>query len=129
MADGVELLTGVVADPVFGPVVVCAAGGTTSEVLADRSVRLSPLGARAAREMVRELRIFPLLDGYRGAAPCDIAAVEDVLVRLAALAEAHPQVVEIECNPLIVSPAGAVAVDARVRVAPARTHPPEPSLS
>jgi acetyl coenzyme A synthetase (ADP forming)-like protein len=129
MVEGVELLTGVVADPVFGPVVVCAAGGTASEILADRSVRLSPLGPRAAAEMLRELRTFPLLDGYRGAPRCDTAAVEDVLLRLAALADAHPQVAEIECNPLIVSPTGAVAVDARVRVNEPAPRPPEPSLS
>jgi acyl-CoA synthetase (NDP forming) len=128
MAEGVELLTGVVADPVFGPVVVCAAGGTASEILGDRSVRLSPLGPRAAGEMLRELRSFPLLNGYRGAPPCDTAAVEDVLMRLAALAEAHPQVAEIECNPLVVSPTGAVAVDARVRVSEPVPRRPEPSL-
>jgi acyl-CoA synthetase (NDP forming) len=129
MAEGVELLTGVVADPVFGPVVVCAAGGIASEVLADRSVRLAPLGPRAAGEMLRELRAFPLLDGYRGAARCDTAAVEDVLLRLAALADAHPQVAEIECNPLVVSATGAVAVDARVRVNEPAARPPQPSLS
>jgi len=78
--------------------------------------------------MVRELRTFPLLDGFRGAPRCDVAAVEDVLTRLAALAEAHPQVAEIECNPLLVSPQGAVAVDARVRVAEPAPRPPEPSL-
>jgi len=128
MADGVELLAGVATDPVFGPVVVCAAGGTASEILDDRSVRLSPLGPRAAREMLRDLRTFPLLDGYRGAPRCATAAVEDVLIRLAALAEAHPQVAEIECNPLLVSPDGAVAVDARVRVTQPAPGPPEPSL-
>jgi succinyl-CoA synthetase beta subunit len=79
--------------------------------------------------MLRELHTFPLLDGYRGAPRCDTAAVEDVLIRLAALAEAHPQVVEIECNPLVVSPTGAVAVDARVRVNEPAGRRPEPSLS
>ncbi len=91
-------------------------------------MRLTPLGPRAAREMVRELRSFPLLDGFRGAERCDVDAVEGVLMRLAALAEAHPQVAEIECNPLLVSPAGAVAVDARVRVGKAPPRAPEPSL-
>jgi acetyl coenzyme A synthetase (ADP forming)-like protein len=128
MIHGVELLTGVVTDPVFGPVVVCAAGGMASEILGDRSVRLSPLGPRAAHEMLRELHTFRLLDGYRAAPRCDTAAVEDVLVRLAALAEAHPQVAEIECNPLVVTPDGAVAVDARVRVEVAQPRAPEPSL-
>jgi succinyl-CoA synthetase beta subunit len=79
--------------------------------------------------MLRERRAFPLLDGYRGAARCDTAAVEDVLLRLAALADAHPQVAEIECNPLVVSATGAVAVDARVRVNEPAARPPQPSLS
>ncbi len=128
MTAGVELLAGVVSDPLFGPVVVAAAGGTASEILGDRSVRLTPLGPRAASEMLRELRSFPLLDGFRGAARCDVAAAEQVLVRLAALADAHPQIAEIECNPLLVSPAGAVAVDARVRVSEPAPRAPEPSL-
>ena len=91
-------------------------------------MRLTPLGPRAASEMLRELRSFPLLDGFRGAARCDVAAAEQVLVRLAALADAHPQIAEIECNPLLVSPVGAVAVDARVRVSEPAPRAPEPSL-
>jgi len=125
---GVELLTGVVADPVFGPVVACAAGGTRAELEADSAVRLTPLGPREAAAMVRELRCFPLLDGFRGAPRCDIAAVEGLLQRLAALADVHPEIAEIECNPLVVTPSGAVAVDARVRVAPAPERLPEPAL-
>jgi hypothetical protein len=69
--------------------------------------------------MVRELRSFPMLDGYRGAVRCDVEALEDVLLRVSALAEAHPQVIEIDCNPVIVSESGALVVDARIRVAAA----------
>jgi acetate---CoA ligase (ADP-forming) len=125
---GVELLAGVVADPQFGPVVACAAGGTTAELLADSAVRLTPLGAGDATAMVRSLRSFPLLDGFRGAPRCDVGAVETVLMRIGALADAHPEVVELECNPLIASPAGCLAVDARIRVQPAPVRPPEPAL-
>jgi succinyl-CoA synthetase beta subunit len=77
---------------------------------------------------VRELRTFPLLDGYRGAPPADVAALERVLLAISALTDAHHEVVEVECNPLVVSERGAVAVDARVRVEPAPLQPPEPSL-
>jgi acyl-CoA synthetase (NDP forming) len=66
--------------------------------------------------MLRELRTYPLLTGYRGAEPCDVAALQDVLLRVSALAEDHPNVAELDCNPLIVSAAGAMVVDARVRI-------------
>jgi acetyl coenzyme A synthetase (ADP forming)-like protein len=129
MADpGVELLAGVVADPIFGPVLLCAAGGTTAEILGDSTVRLTPLSRRDAAEMLRELRTFPLLDGFRGAPRCDVAAVEEVLVRLAAMAEAHPAIAEIEGNPVIVGPDGACVVDARVRVHQPAPRRPEPAV-
>jgi acyl-CoA synthetase (NDP forming)/RimJ/RimL family protein N-acetyltransferase len=127
-AAGVEVLVGMTVDPTFGPVVAVAAGGAATELLGDASVRLTPLTDRDAYEMVRELRTFPLLDGFRGASPCDVAAVEDVLLRLSAMAEAHEEIVEIEINPLIVSPSGAAAVDVRARIAIAPPATPEPSL-
>lgn len=125
---GVEMLAGVVSDPTFGPVVACAAGGTAAELLGDTAVRLGPLSRGEAHEMVRSLRTFPLLDGYRGAPRCDVAALEDVLVRLSALAEAHPEIAELECNPVFAGPDGAVAVDARARVQPPPPVPVEPAL-
>ena len=66
--------------------------------------------------MLRSLRTFPLLDGYRGAPPCDVTAIEDCLLRVSAMVEAHPEIVELDCNPIVVGPDGAVIVDARVRV-------------
>jgi acyl-CoA synthetase (NDP forming)/RimJ/RimL family protein N-acetyltransferase len=125
---GVELLLGVVSDPAIGPVVACAAGGTTAELESDAALRLTPLGPREARRMVRELRRFPVLDGFRGTPRCDVAAAEAMLLRLAALADAHPEVAELDCNPVVVSPRGAVAVDARVRVRPAVPPAPEAAL-
>ncbi|MEI2732034.1 MAG: GNAT family N-acetyltransferase [Dermatophilaceae bacterium] len=116
---GVELLAGVVHDATFGPVLACGAGGTLTELLHDVSIRLTPVTDNDAARMLRELRTFPLLDGYRGAVPCDVAAVERVLLRLSRLAEDHPQIAEIDCNPLTVTPEGAVVVDARIRVAAA----------
>lgn len=113
---GVELLAGMVHDPTFGPVIACGAGGTVTELLSDVAIRLTPLTDLDAARMLRELRTFPLLDGYRGATPCDVSAVEDVLLRLSRLADEHPLLAEIDANPLTVTPDGAVVVDARVRV-------------
>jgi len=81
-APGTELIVGIVGDPDFGPVIACGAGGHAVELLGDAAVRLAPLGPRAASTMLRSLRTFPLLDGYRGAPPADLTAVEDVLLRV-----------------------------------------------
>ncbi|MBV9896398.1 MAG: GNAT family N-acetyltransferase [Chloroflexi bacterium] len=113
---GVEMLVGVVNDPQFGPTIACGAGGTLVELLKDVSVRLTPLTRGDAASMLRELRSFPMLNGYRGAQPSDVGALEDVLLRIGALAEDHPAIAELDCNPVIVSQSGAIVVDARVRV-------------
>jgi len=113
---GIELLLGVVHDESFGPVIACGAGGTTAELLHDVAVRITPLTDIDAREMLGSLRMFPLLGGYRGAPVCDIEAVEDALLRLSALVETHPEIAELDANPLIAGPTGASIVDARVRV-------------
>ena len=118
VAAGVELLVGVTDDPTFGPVVVCGAGGVTVELLKDVSVRLTPLTPEDASEMVRDLTTFPLLDGYRGAPKADVAAVEDLLVRVSSLAEHQSVVAELDCNPVVVDQHGAVALDARVLARP-----------
>jgi acyl-CoA synthetase (NDP forming) len=120
MADpGVELLIGVVHDASFGPVIACGAGGTSAELLKDVAVRITPLTDVDAAEMLTSLRTYPLLDGYRGAPVCDKAAVEDALIRLSALVEAHPEIAELDANPLLASHSGALIVDARIRVAAA----------
>jgi acetyl coenzyme A synthetase (ADP forming)-like protein len=123
-AAAVEMLVGVVNDPQFGPTVACGAGGPLVELLKDVSVRMTPLTRRDAASMLRELRSFPLLDGYRGAPPCDVEALEEILVRISALAEDHPHIAEMECNPVLVSAAGALVADARIRVAPATPRRP-----
>ena len=123
MADGVEMLVGVTHDDVFGPIVVCGAGGTTAELLHDIATRVAPITDATADEMVRSLATFPLLDGYRGAPPADVAALTDVLLRVSALAWERESVMEMDCNPVMVRQKGAVVVDARVRVA----SPPHPS--
>ncbi|MHB1568258.1 MAG: bifunctional acetate--CoA ligase family protein/GNAT family N-acetyltransferase [Solirubrobacteraceae bacterium] len=125
---GVELIVGVVNDRSFGPVVACGAGGTGAELIDDIAVRITPLTDLDAHEMLRSLRTFPLLDGYRGAETCDVDAIESVLARISAMVEAHPEIVELDCNPLIAHPSGAVIVDARVRVEKAPAPAPLSSL-
>jgi acyl-CoA synthetase (NDP forming) len=127
-AAGVEMLVGVVHDEQFGPVVACGAGGTAVELVHDVAVRITPLTARDAHDMVRSLQTFPLLDGYRGAAKTDVAALEDVLLRISALVSTHPQIAELECNPVVVTPNGATIVDIRARVHAVPPPPPLPSL-
>jgi acyl-CoA synthetase (NDP forming) len=129
MADpGVEMVAGVLADPDLGPVVACGLSGRTVELLGDVAVRLAPLTRRDAHDLVRSLRAYPVLDGYRGAPKADVAALEDVLLRISALAAAHPEVVEVDCDPLLVAGSGAAAVDARVRVRAAGPPRPFPAL-
>jgi acyl-CoA synthetase (NDP forming) len=114
---GVEMLVGVVHDPQFGPVVACGAGGVQVELLRDVSVRLTPLSTEDAAEMIRSLKTYPLLTGFRGAPVCDVAALEDALLRVSAMVEDIPQISELDCNPLVVNESGAVILDARVRIA------------
>ena len=113
---GVEMLVGVVHDPSFGPVVACSAGGTQAELLRDVAVRVTPISDLDAAEMVRSLRTFPLLEGFRGAPPANVGALEDVILRIGALVEAHAAIAEMDCNPVIALPREAVVVDARIRV-------------
>jgi acetyl coenzyme A synthetase (ADP forming)-like protein len=123
-AAGVEMLVGVVQDQHFGPVLACGAGGTTTELLKDVAVRITPITHGEAGRMVRSLKTFPQLDGYRGAPRADVEALENVLLRVSALVEAHPEVAEMDLNPLIVHPTGAVVVDARIRLEPGTPKAP-----
>jgi acyl-CoA synthetase (NDP forming) len=109
---------GVVGDPAFGPLIAIGAGGTTAELIGDVQVRLAPIGRRDAADMLHSLRTFPLLNGYRGRLHANLSAINDVLLRIAALAAAQPEIAELDCNPLIASQSAAVIVDARVRIAP-----------
>jgi acetyl coenzyme A synthetase (ADP forming)-like protein len=115
---GVEMIVGVVQDEHFGPVLACGAGGTATELVKDVAVRITPITRGDAERMVRSLKTFPLLDGYRGAPKADVEALVDVLLRVSALVEAHPQVAEMDLNPLVVHARGAVSVDARIRLEP-----------
>jgi acyl-CoA synthetase (NDP forming) len=121
--SGVEMLVGVVHDPQFGPVVACGAGGVQVELLKDVSVRLTPLSNEDAAEMIRELKTYPLLTGFRGSVPCDVAALEDGLLRVSAMVEDLPQIAELDCNPFVVNETGATILDARIRVTAVEPRP------
>jgi acyl-CoA synthetase (NDP forming) len=97
-------------------------------LIKDVAVAITPVSDLDAHEMIRSLKTFPLLDGYRGASPCDLTAIEDVLLRVSAMVHKHPEIAELDCNPLIAGPQGAVIVDARVRVEATDLPPPVPSL-
>jgi acyl-CoA synthetase (NDP forming) len=125
---GVELIVGVVQDRAFGPIVACGAGGTSAELLGDIAVRLTPLTDLDARDMLRSLKVFPLLDGYRGAPPCDIGGLEDLLLRVGALVETHPEITEMDLNPVVALPDGPIVVDARIRLESRPARQPLPSL-
>jgi acyl-CoA synthetase (NDP forming) len=122
--DAAEMLVGIVADPQFGPVVACGAGGTTVELVNDIQVGVAPLTRDDVRSMVRGLSTFPHLEGFRGATPKDVDALEDVVLRVASMAEHHPAIIEMDCNPVMVMPRGAVVVDARIRVRAPGRHAP-----
>jgi len=113
---GVEMLVGVVNDPSFGPVLACGAGGTTTELLRDVAVRITPLTVEDAHAMPRALATFPLLDGYRGAPKLNVAALEQLLLRVSQLVETNPEIAELDLNPVIVHTEGVTVVDARVRL-------------
>jgi acyl-CoA synthetase (NDP forming)/ribosomal protein S18 acetylase RimI-like enzyme len=125
---GVELLAGVVQEGAFGPVLACGAGGVTAELTGDVAARLAPIEDRDAADMLRELRCFALLEGFRGSPPSDVAAVEDVLCRLGVLADRHPELAEVELNPLVAWERGAVAVDGRARLRVPSPRPPVASM-
>jgi len=114
LADGVELIVGSVRDPRFGPVLMVGLGGILTEVLGDTACALAPVSADAARELLLSLRGSPLLLGARGRRPVDLHALAEVVARVSRLAAAHPELVELELNPVLAGPEGVLALDARV---------------
>ena len=118
---GAELLAGVVQDPVFGPLVACGPGGVLAELIDDAQFRLAPLTDVDALELVKSGKAGRLVAGYRDLPAADADALADVLLRLSRLAERHPEIAELDLNPVIGLAHGCVAVDARIRL-----RPPEP---
>jgi len=120
---GVELVAGLVHDRLFGSVVMLGLGGVQTDLLDDRTLRLVPLTDLDAGRMWRSLRAAPLLTGYRGGPAVDVAALEDLLLRLGRLAEDLPEIAELDLNPVIAGPEGVRAVDAKLRLAPVGDEP------
>ncbi len=116
----IELLAGLAEDPVFGPVVVFGQGGTAVEVIDDSAVGLAPLNPLLARAQMMRTRVWRLLQPYRGNPPAAIDAIGEVLIAIGQIAAEHPEICELDINPLLVDAAGVIAIDARIRVRPAR---------
>ena len=111
---GVEVITGMTMDAQFGPVLMFGLGGVLVEVLKDVSFRVVPITERDASQMIHEIQGFPILEGHRSQEPADIPALQDLLVKLSSFVEAHPDIAELDLNPVFAYPNGAVAVDARI---------------
>jgi acyl-CoA synthetase (NDP forming) len=114
VAEGVELIVGCRRDPRFGPVALVGIGGLYAELLRDVQLALAPVDEAAAEGLLRRLRGAPLLLGFRGRPPVDLAAAARAVATLSRLAAAHPEIAEIEVNPLLVTPGGTLGLDARV---------------
>jgi acyl-CoA synthetase (NDP forming)/GNAT superfamily N-acetyltransferase len=126
LTGGVEVLIGVVAEPVFGPLVVFGMGGIATDLLGDHCARLSPLTDADARELITGVRAARLLEGFRGQPAVDTSALADVLLRVSRLADDLPEVVELDLNPVIARADGCQAADARIRIVP--VEPADPYL-
>jgi len=111
---GVEVIIGMSKDTQFGPVIMFGLGGILVEILKDVSFRIIPLEKRDAKEMIHETRGFPLLQGYRGSEPVDIDNLENLILKISDFVEQHPEIKELDLNPIIAYKDGAVAVDARI---------------
>jgi acyl-CoA synthetase (NDP forming)/GNAT superfamily N-acetyltransferase len=124
LSGGVEVMAGVVQEPVFGPLVVFGLGGVATDVLGDHAARLTPLTQADADDLIAGMHAAPLLLGRHGSPPADTAALADVLLRVSRLADDLPEVAELDLNPIVASPDGACAVDVRVRVVHAEHRDP-----
>ncbi len=112
--SGVEVIIGVVHDPIFGPVMMFGLGGILVEALKDVSFRALPMSKIDALEMIEDIRSKIILDGVRGAAPVDKAALVDLIMKVATVAQSHPEIAEIDLNPVIARSDGYDVVDARM---------------
>ena len=111
---GVEVIIGMSKDAQFGPVLMFGLGGILVEILKDVSFRIVPLTRRDAREMIREIKGYPVLEGYRDQEPANIPLLEEMLLKVSDFAEKNPEVKELDLNPIFAYRDSAIAVDARV---------------
>ncbi|HVA07283.1 MAG TPA: GNAT family N-acetyltransferase [Acidimicrobiales bacterium] len=118
VVDGVEMIVGVNHDPAFGPLVLAGLGGTMVELLGDVAIRITPLSDTDVDEMLRSLRSYRMLTGYRNSPPLDVAAFAELLHRVSALVEDVPELTELDLNPVFVRRKGAVVADVRIHLTP-----------
>jgi len=116
MVKGVECIVGMKRDPIFGPTIVFGLGGIFVEILKDSSIRIAPVTEEDALKQISEIKGFPLLTGARGSTPVDLPALARVITSLSQLALAHPEIEEIDFNPVFATPSGTHIVDARIMV-------------
>jgi len=112
--QGIEVIIGGTKDPQFGPVLMFGLGGVFVEVLKDVSFRVVPLTRRDARQMIEDIKGFPVLEGYRTQGPADLSALEDAILNTSRLMEQHPEIKELDLNPVFAYSKGILAVDARI---------------
>jgi acyl-CoA synthetase (NDP forming) len=118
ISGGMEVMVGMAQDPLFGPLIGFGLGGIHVEIIKDVCFRVTPITDRDAAEMVRSIKGYRLLEGYRGHAPADVSAIEQLLLRVARLVEEVPEIAELDLNPVVVFPpgGGCKILDARIRV-------------
>ena len=109
-----ELILGIKKDPIFGTCIMVGMGGTTAELFKDKSLGFPPLNERLARRMLENLKIFPILQGYRGSKPQNIDKLIEVMIRLSYLAADYPEIEELDLNPVFLFENGCAAGDARL---------------
>ncbi|MGH3015181.1 MAG: acetate--CoA ligase family protein, partial [Gaiellaceae bacterium] len=114
LSEGIELIVGAKRDPRFGPVLLVGAGGLYAEVVVDAAVALAPASEASAEALFRSLRVAPLLDGARGRPAVDVRAAARSAAALSRFAAEHPEIAEVEVNPLLVTREGALGLDARI---------------
>ena len=116
--EGIPVSFSATEDPLFGPLVSFGLAGAPSELLGDRSYGIPPLTDIDAQSMIRDLKSAPLLYGYRGSDPVDVAGIQDIILRLAALKDDLPEVAELDLEPVLVGTGGYTALSARAKVIP-----------
>jgi len=112
--DATEMILGIKKDPIFGTVLLVGMGGVGAEVFQDTKLAFPPLNERLTSNMLKSLKIYPFLKGYRGSPARDIDKLTEVIIRLSYLAADYPEIVELDINPLLVSTNDVIALDARI---------------
>lgn len=118
MGNNIEMILGTKHDPLFGAVLLVGSGGITAELFNDRALGFPPLNERLARHMLESLKIWPLLNGYRGNPPVNIGRIIETMIRLSYLAADYPEIKELDINPLLTAEKEVIALDARIVIDP-----------